>query len=104
MIKSILLTTILGLSMGAAHAEDVKDPAKEQPKQEETAKVKPYLLNSCIVSGEEFEAGKESVVYVHEGQEVKTCCKKCLKKFKANPDKYLKEMEETVAKEKKEKP
>ena len=29
------------------------------------------------------------VVTVHEGQEIKFCCKPCIKKFNANPAKFL---------------
>ena len=29
------------------------------------------------------------ITKVHEGQEIKFCCKPCIKKFDANPAKYL---------------
>jgi len=53
-----------------------------------TAAAKPYPLNTCLVSGEAFEHGKP-YTFVHEGQEIKLCCKDCLADFKKDPAKYL---------------
>jgi hypothetical protein len=49
---------------------------------------KPYPLNKCIVTDEAFEHGKP-VVFVHEGQEIKLCCKDCRPEFDKEPAKYL---------------
>lgn len=62
----------------------------------------PYPLQTCIVSGEHLEAG-QMVVYVHQedGQPDRVlhfCCRKCMAKFKADPAKYLKELDAAVAK------
>ncbi|HTL69299.1 MAG TPA: hypothetical protein VL200_16660 [Lacunisphaera sp.] len=61
-----------------------------------------YPLQTCIVSGEHLEAG-QMVVYVHkeDGQPDRVmhfCCRKCLAKFKADPAKYLKDLDAAVAK------
>lgn len=64
---------------------------------DETAKngdVKPYKPDTCIVSGEKLGEMGKPYVFVHEGQEIKLCCKSCLKKFNKEPDKYLKKLEE----------
>ncbi len=53
-----------------------------------SASAKPYPLNTCIVSGDKFDHGKP-VVRVVNGQEVKLCCKDCLKDFDKDPVKYL---------------
>ena len=57
-------------------------------------KAKPYPLKNCVVSDEKLggEMG-EPYVFVHEGQELKLCCKPCLKTFKKDPAKYLKKVE-----------
>lgn len=55
----------------------------------EAAAAKPYTLDTCLVSGEELGSMGDPYVFVHEGQEIKMCCKKCLKKFNADPDKYI---------------
>ena len=44
------------------------------------AGVKPYPLDKCVVSNEAFEHGKP-YTFVHQGQEVKLCCKDCLADF-----------------------
>ena len=53
-----------------------------------SASAKPYPLNTCIVSGDKFDHGKP-VVRIVNGQEVKLCCKDCLKDFDKDPVKYL---------------
>lgn len=50
---------------------------------------KPYPLDICIVSGNKLGSMGKVVVKSHEGQEIKFCCKPCVKKFEANPAKYL---------------
>lgn len=42
---------------------------------------KPYPLKTCIISGDELGGHGEPVSKVYEGQEVKFCCKPCIKKF-----------------------
>lgn len=52
-------------------------------------KTKPYLLKTCIVSDNELGSMGKPITKVHNGQEVKFCCKPCIKKFDADPAKYL---------------
>jgi len=54
-----------------------------------TSAAKPYSLDVCLVSGEEFGSMGDPYVFAYQGQEIKMCCKKCLKKFNAAPDKYV---------------
>jgi hypothetical protein len=55
----------------------------------ETAAAKPYPLDTCLVSGEKLgEMGKPFEI-VHEGQQIKFCCKNCAPKFAKDPAKYL---------------
>lgn len=62
---------------------------------------KPYPLDTCIVSGEKLgSGGMKTYTFVHEGQEVKLCCKSCLKDFKKDPAKYIKKIQEAEAKPK----
>lgn len=63
-----------------------KAPEKEQ--------AKPYKPDTCIVSDEKLGEMGEPFVFVHEGQEIKLCCKSCKKKFDKDPAKYLKKLEE----------
>jgi YHS domain-containing protein len=75
-----------------------KDPAKFVAKIDEAAKkVKPYPLTTCVVSGEKLGGDMgDPYVFVQDGQEVKLCCKSCLKDFKKDPAKYLKKIEDTA--------
>ena len=56
-------------------------------------KPKPYLLDTCLVSDEKLGSMGKPYVVVHEGQEIKLCCKGCEKDFKKEPAKYLKKLE-----------
>lgn len=53
------------------------------------APAKPYPSKDCIVSGNELGSMGKVVTKSHEGQEVKFCCKPCVKKFDKAPAKYL---------------
>jgi YHS domain-containing protein len=66
-------------------------------------KPKPYTLKTCVVSGEKLGEMGDPYVYVHEGREIKFCCKNCVKDFKKDPAKYIKKIEEAEAKEKQKK-
>jgi hypothetical protein len=46
-----------------------------------------YPLTKCVVSGEDL--GDKPYVFVHNGQQVKLCCKDCLAKFNRDPETYV---------------
>lgn len=50
---------------------------------------KPYTSKYCPVTDNELGSMGKVVTKVYDGQEVKFCCKPCVKKFEANPGKYL---------------
>lgn len=50
---------------------------------------KTYPLDVCIVSGEKLGSMGDPIVLVHEGQEVKFCCKSCKPDFEKEPAKFL---------------
>lgn len=54
---------------------------------------KPYPLDKCIVSDEKLGEMGKPYVFVHEGREIKLCCKPCLKGFKKDPAKHIKKLE-----------
>jgi len=94
--KHILTAVLLtGLAAGvlSARADD-----KQSDK-----KAKPYPLKTCIISGEEINDKGEMKPhsFVVDGQEVKLCCKSCLKDFNKDKAKYLKKIEEEASKQKK---
>ena len=66
-------------------------------------KPKAYPLDKCIVSDEKLGEHGKAYVFTHEGQEIKLCCKDCLKDFKKEPAKYLKKIEDAKKKKESEK-
>ncbi len=48
---------------------------------------KAYPLDTCVVSGEALDPTVPPLVY--KGWQVRFCCKGCIKKFNASPDKYV---------------
>jgi hypothetical protein len=89
LLKTLTTTAVLsGLLATSALAADAAVSS-------DTKSAKPYPLNTCVVSGEKLggDMGKP-YVFVEQGQEVKLCCKSCLKDFKKDPAKYLKQIAE----------
>jgi YHS domain-containing protein len=48
-----------------------------------------YPLTTCVVSGEKLGEMGSPVVINYKGTEVRFCCNSCVKKFNADPEKYL---------------
>lgn len=63
---------------------------------------KPYPLKTCVVTDEEIndKGNMKPHTFVHEGREVKLCCKSCLKDFKKDPKKYMAKIEAAEKKSK----
>jgi len=51
-----------------------------------------YPLSTCVVSGEALGSMGQPIVIDHEGVEVRLCCKGCVKRFHADPAKYLEKL------------
>lgn len=98
-LKKPVLTTVLltGLVAGTLSAR----AADEKHADHGNANAKPYPLKTCIVSGEQIgSGGMKPHVFTKDGQEVKLCCKSCLKDFDKEPAKYMKKIEEEAKKQK----
>lgn len=54
--------------------------------------VKPYPLQTCIVSDEPLDASRHPISINYQGQEVQVCCRECKRDFKNDPDKFLKKI------------
>lgn len=95
-IAFALLCLILS---GCGRVQDVPpppaQPAVPAPAVDEGA-VKPYPLDTCLVSGEPLGSMGEPVKAVHKGQEFKFCCGGCIPEFEANPDSFLAKLEEAL--------
>jgi hypothetical protein len=64
----------------------------------EAAPKKSYPLEACVVSGEKLGAMGNPVVLEYGGREVRLCCPACIDKFKREPAKYLKSLDEAEKK------
>lgn len=83
----ILGTCILALALLASPMTGIADgsaTAKPAPKS--------YPLTTCLVSGEKLGEMGEPYVINHKGQEIKFCCKGCVKDFNKDPGTYLKKL------------
>lgn len=106
-MKSIKYLTVSLLSvaiLAGPFSALAGDSADQKPKtdQKSNAKLKPYKLKTCIVSGDKLGGDMgEPVSYEYEGREIKFCCKSCIKDFKKDPAKYVKKIQEAEAKAKK---
>jgi hypothetical protein len=68
--------------------------------EKKAEKPKAYPLKTCVVSGEKLGGDMgDPYVFTQDTQEVKLCCKDCLKDFKKDTAKYMKKIE-TASKEK----
>jgi hypothetical protein len=50
---------------------------------------KSYRLKTCIVTDNALGSMGKVITKVYDGQEIKFCCKPCVRKFEKNPAKYL---------------
>jgi YHS domain-containing protein len=63
------------------------------------AKTASYPLKTCVVTQDELGDAPVSVEY--QGRTIPLCCKACVRKFKANPEKYAAIFDKGMAKKKK---
>lgn len=50
---------------------------------------KAYTRNTCIVTDNDLGSMGDQQRLVYQGRELKFCCAPCVKKFQANPAKYM---------------
>jgi len=94
-MKSILSSilgavALFGLAAGGVAADKKTEAAK------------PYPLDKCLVSGEKIGSDPDMKphVFTVDGQEVKLCCKSCLKDFNKDKAKYMAKIQEAQKKTK----
>jgi YHS domain-containing protein len=91
-IFKTLAVALLLTSFGAAPLTGFAADKKE--------KLKPYTLETCVVSGDKLGEMGKPFEYEYKGREIKFCCKNCVKDFNKEPAKYVKKIEEAEAKAK----
>ncbi len=82
------LLLALGLLFAAA-ASPAAESAAPATAPTPTPTVKPYPLDTCLVTENELGSMGDERSFVYQGQQIKICCKPCEKKFLKNPEKYL---------------
>ena len=88
-IKPLVIVGALAITL-AGCSKETAEAQREAPQAAVPAvAVKPYPLDVCVVADEKLGSMGDPYVFVHEGQELKLCCKGCLKDFQKEPAKYL---------------
>lgn len=95
-MKTLKPLTAIGLALVFAVS-----PLAGLAAEKKADKPKPYPLDTCLVSGEKLGEMGKPFVFVHQGQEIKLCCKSCKKDFDKDPAKYLKKLQDAEAAKKK---
>jgi len=97
--KSTRLVLALVAGLFAASLSFAADEALDLTKAKAA-----YPLTTCVVSGDALEGGDMGApidyVYKQDGQPdrlVRFCCKMCVPKFKKDPAKYLKAIDDAAA-------
>lgn len=100
---ALVAITLAGLT-GCGDDHTGHDHSQHQPVEPATTggttdgQVKPYPLDTCLVSGKKLGSMGEPKRIVHDGQEIKFCCGGCEEPFLKDPAKYLKQMAEAQKK------
>jgi hypothetical protein len=51
------------------------------------ARANTYPVKTCVVTGDDL--GDDPLMAAYKGRQIPLCCKSCVKKFNANPEKYI---------------
>ncbi len=79
------------LSLLLTVAMTVVTPVEDKVPYSET-----YPLDVCAVAGKKLGSMGKPIDFVHEGRQVRFCCRGCVPKFKANPEQYLAEVDKKI--------
>lgn len=100
-LLAVVAAALFSLGSVASVFADAAAPAAADSE----ANIAAYPLTTCVVSDEALDSddmgGPINYIYKSEGQPdrlVRLCCKRCIKKFNAEPQKYLKMIDEAAAK------
>jgi YHS domain-containing protein len=104
----ILLASLLGTASLAFASNDTSMPGccnatPSTVAQASSAATPAYPLDTCVVSGEKLGEMGAPVDYIYKAEGkpdrlVRFCCTKCVAKFKNDPAKYLKVLDEAANK------
>ena len=86
-ITSLVAAALLAGALAGNAAEDKKAKA-----------VKPYPMETCVVSGEKLGGMGEPFVFEYEGREIMLCCKSCKKDFDKAPKPFVAKVDDAAKK------
>lgn len=72
------------------------DSTEESTKADTASQSFPYPLDMCIISGEKLGSMGKPVILNHEGRELRLCCGGCIERFRAEPAKFVKSLDERI--------
>jgi len=88
-MKSIICNLITMTAAGILLSSCASTDAGAGGGASSTAGVKRYPLSTCIVTDNALGSMGPVITRVYGNQEVKFCCKPCIKEFEAEPEKFL---------------
>jgi hypothetical protein len=104
-MNKMKVSTLVGIFAATAILLPMADGCHKHSKavaaetgEKKTEKVKPYPLDKCVVSDEKLGSMGKPYVFTNDTQEVKLCCKDCLKDFKRDTAKYTRKIEDAKKK------
>ena len=81
-VRFFAISLLLGLLMSQAASVVAAEEKRPQP----------YPLKTCLVTDNALGSMGKILTKSYRGQEVKFCCKPCIKKFDAAPSRYLQKL------------
>lgn len=96
--RIVSILAVMAMAVGTATPLRAQDEKKADKTDASDKKTKAYPLDKCAVTDEKLGDHGKPYVFTHKGQEVKLCCKDCLKDFKKEPDKYIKKIDAAASK------
>jgi hypothetical protein len=87
-----VIAALTSVSIAAMVLAQNATPAKPGPT------TRPYPLDTCFMSGEKLGSMGDPDVITYQGREIKFCCSNCEADFRKDPEKYLKKLDEAIAK------
>jgi YHS domain-containing protein len=88
-MKRLFITAVIGFCILAVSVEVSSKDLKKND-----GPVKPYTLSICLVTESDLGSMGSPITKVYNGQQIKFCCKPCVKEFEKNPAVYLKKLTE----------
>ncbi len=105
-----ILTVAAILACGATACSKAENKPAPPPSPEKPAVTAPaapaptaaaaadaYPIDTCVITGEKLGSMGDVVKFDYKGREIRFCCQGCIAKFLADPDKYLKILDDAAA-------